>query len=240
MAYFDNSATEAWLSKKWGCFGSSDIAPLMVKTKDGMFGDGALTLIKKVARQKYTLFNMDDKIESHDMRMGKAREAQCVAFYKKLIGFDAIVHCGDANPIFKRYEIEGKETNSGCSPDSIAPLPDNSGRICFGGEFKNPSGDTHSKYLTDISDQYDLKKINANYYGQPQFSMMVYGCDLWHWASYNEYFPLKDKMILIEVKKDEQYCTDLHIRVMQAMKLVDKIIDLWKNGYKGAIDFNKL
>jgi len=234
MTYFDNSATENWLKIKWQKFSSSTLHPLTINGKGEMFGEGAKTAIMKVARQSYTMFNMEDKVETYDMRVGIAKEPECFAFYKRLIGLEALTHHGGANPIFKHFT-----NDSGCSPDCTAPIPDTD-KISFGAEFKNPSGETHFKYLFDIEKQEDLKKVKPEYYTQVQFSMMCYDVDIWHWASYNEFFPLKERMLILEVKKDFQFCNNLEIRLMQASKLKNKIVEMRMNGYKGTIDFNKL
>lgn len=234
MAYFDNTATENWLKIKWAKFSSSTLHPLNTNGKGEMFGEGAKTAIMKVSRQSYTMFNMEDKVETYDMRVGIAKEPECFTFYKRLIGLEALTHHGGANPIFKLFTDD-----SGCSPDCTATIP-NSEKISFGAEFKNPTGETHFKYLFDIETQEQLKQIKPEYYTQVQFSMMCYGVDLWHWVSYNEFFPLKERMLILEVKKDNSFCDNLEIRLRQASKLKNKIVEMRNNGYKGKINFNEL
>ncbi len=234
--YFDLKAlTEAWMLKKWGKLSASDIHLLTEKsTGTKMFGKGAATYILKVARQECSLFNEEDKIDSHDMRMGKLREQNCFMFYKNLLGLECLEHYGDHNPIFYEY-IPGV----GVSADCVAKKPD--GNVSFGAEFKNPSADTHFRYLLELDNQWDLLSESPKYYGQVQHSMMAYKTDLWHWVSYNEYMKKPEQqMIILEVKKDDRYCDNLEIRIASALKIKNKIVEMINNGWKGKIDINSI
>lgn len=209
---------EKWLMAKWGMFSASEIAQLKVPGKEDkktghkeMFGAGAMTYIKTIARQAYTLFNRRDSVETYDMKMGKINEAQAYGHLYKLLGFDGLQYYGDSNPEFFQYCAD-----SGASPDVLAPTPDG---ISFGSELKCPKGDTHFNYLSEMANQEQLQKIEPDYFGQCQFSMMTFKCDLWLWCSYNEFFPLKDRMLIIEVKRDNNWCNDMDLRLKQAVKM---------------------
>lgn len=234
MGYFDNEATAVWLQQKWGWFSASEIHALTVKGSTSMFGEGAFTYIKKIARQRMSLFNTEDKLDTYDMRMGKMREGECAAYFKRMIGLAQIEHHGDANPMFQIYR-----KGSGASPDAVARM--SSGQVSFGSEFKNPKAQTHFDYLFSITDQWDLLKIEPRYYGQCQFSMMSFKCDLWHWVSYDQ-FQLKprDKMLIIEVKPDKKYQDDLDVRLFKSEKMVKRIIDMRENGHKGKLVLSDL
>lgn len=234
--YFDiKEQTEKWLQMKWAMFSASDIHLLTDKSSGTkMFGKGAATYILKVARQACSLFNSDDKIDTHDMRMGKLKETACAHFYKQMIGLDSIEHHGDYNPLFHPYN-----EHSGVSPDALAKKSD--GTISFGSEFKNPSADTHFRYLFEIDSQWDLKAESEKYYAQCQFSMMAFKTDLWHWVSYNEYMNKpSQKMLIIEIQEDKRYQDNLEIRLASAIRIKKKIVEMINNGYKGKIDINNL
>lgn len=224
--YFEDLEDE-WRKKKWGCFSASEIYKLLVPGAKGMFGEGAMTYIKRIAREAYTMYNEDDKgFTSNAMRNGTMKEPESFGHLYKLLGFEGLQYCGIGEPVFQYFDAD-----SGCSPDVLAPKPD--GIISFGAELKNPKGDTHFSYLIDekdkINDQWDLKNKLIKFYSQCQFSMMSYKCDLWLWCSYNEYFPLKDRMLIIEVKKDDNFQNNLEARLVMAEKKKYEFLEQLKN-----------
>lgn len=217
---------DAWLQLKWGRFSASEIHKLLSKGRGNeMFGSGAITYIEQVARQAYTLFNDDENAETYAMKMGKAKEAEAFTHYSRLIGFTGLEYYGESNPIFKEYCPE-----SGCSPDCIAFKPD--GTVSFGAEFKNPASKAHWSYLRNIKDQWDLRKECEEYYAQIQFTLMCYDAELWHFVSYNEYYPFKDRMLIIEVKPDKNYQTNLKIRLDMGKKKKAEFLEEMKNRHK--------
>lgn len=217
------SATEAWLQNKWGKFSASQIFHLMTPGKGNeIFSPGGITYIEHVAREAYTLFNNEESVESFAMKMGKVREPQSFAFLRRLIGFDKMEYYGGSNPLFQEYCPD-----SGASPDCLALLPD--GNASFGAELKNPTGKTHMHYLRTLKDQFDLLKQSEEYYAQVQFNLMVFKCDLWLWSSHNEYFPFKDRMLILECKSDKNYQRNLDIRLKMAVKKKYQIIEELKN-----------
>lgn len=241
MAYFDKieEAESKWLQARWGNFCASEVSPLMIggkgKNAGEMFGEGARTLIMQVAMQAYTRYGEEENFTTFSMRSGKAKESESFEFLKTLIGLPQLIHYGGENPVFKKHPTI---LDFGCSPDGIAPLPND--RISFGIELKNKTRKVHFKSLFEIGCAEDLKTHELEMYTQLQSSIMVYDTDLWLWNSYNEYFPLKERMLTIEVPKDNQFCSNLEIRLMQASKLKNKIVEMRNNGYKGKIDFNTL
>lgn len=226
----DTAAEEAWLLEKWGCFSASEMYKLLSKGVGEMFGAGAKTYIEEIAIEGYTMFNMDENVETYAMKVGKMKQAECFAYYQQLLGFDGLLYHGDTNPVFKKYCED-----SGCSPDCTAPMAD--GSISFGSEFKNNQRKQHFRDLRMIADQKDLEKLHPDDYTQCQFSMMCYRCDLWHWCSYNEYFPARDKMLIIEVKEDKVFQGNLEVRLQMAKKIKWRIIEQRKNDYKGEVNF---
>jgi len=227
----DIDPVEAWLEKKWGKFSGSEIWKLTIGGKEdkktgtkSLFGDGAMSYIKKIAVQAYTLFNLDDNPETFQMKLGKAREHISAAYYQKLISFGGIMYYGGLNPLFEPYTAD-----SGCSPD-IVVWKDYKARIAsWGAELKNPSSAVHMEYLLTIKDAMDLKRESIEYYSQCQFAMMTFKTDLWHWCSHNEYFPDKSRMLLIEVPQDKNFQNDLDARIEKATKLKYEFIEKLKN-----------
>lgn len=226
----DIAPVERWLLDKWGCFSASEMYKLLSKGVGEMFGKGAKTYIEEVAIEAYTMFNTDENVETYAMKMGKIREAESFYYYVRLLGIEFMKYFGGDNPVFKKYCED-----SGCSPDSLAEKTD--GTVSFGAEFKNNQRKQHFTDLRTIKDADDLKKEHIDDYTQCQFSMMCYKTDLWHWCSYNEYFPEKDKMLIIEVKEDKSFQDNLIVRLAMAKKIKYRIIEQRNNNYKGEIDF---
>jgi len=226
----DTTLQEQWLIDKWGCFSASEMYKLLSKGNGEMFGVAAKTYIEETAIEAYTMFNSDENVETYAMKMGKINEAQSFGYLKNLLGVDFLEYYGGNNPIFIKYCED-----SGCSPDGAALKPDNT--FSFGIELKNNQRKQHFRDLRLIADYKDLQKEHLDDYTQCQFSMMCCKTDLWLWCSYNEYFPDKDKMLIIEVKQDKSFQDNLEVRLQMAKKIKHRIIEQRKNDYKGEINF---
>lgn len=222
-AYFKEDAEAAWKKEKWGKFSASEIDVLAIPGKGTTFSDGAETYIEKMAREEYTIFNDEENVETFSMRKGKMKEAQSFGHYRRLVGFDGLEYFGGSNPYFEKYSQD-----SGSSPDCLAWIDKEKKTVSFGGELKNPNSKTHWDYLRNVKDQFDLRKINRQYYGQCQFGMMTFKTSLWHWCSYNEYFPFKDQMLIIEVVPDLAYQSALSVRLKMAEKKKWELIEEMK------------
>jgi hypothetical protein len=226
MITTDTTASEQWLLERKGKFTASEIYKLIVGAKSGgMFGVGATTYIEERACDAYTGFS-EPKPMTYDMRMGKMKEPLAFTFFEKQIdkffGFEGLRYHGEDSPLFKHYCPD-----SGGSPDCLAPI--NEDTISFGAEFKCPDQLTHMRYLRKVKDQYDLKAESEAYFGQVQFLMMIFKCDLWLWCSFHEMFPIDDRMLIIQVKPDKNYQTALDIRLKMAVKQKYQIIEELKN-----------
>lgn len=221
----DASAEEAWKMAKWGMFSASEIDVLAVPAKSGVFSSGAETYIEDVAREAYTLYNDDDNVETWAMKKGKMKEGQSFSHYRRLIGdLSSLEYFGGGNPYFEKYCAD-----SGSSPDCVAWINKDEKKASFGSELKNPNAKTHWGYWKTIKDQFDLKMVERKHYGQCQFNMITFKTDLWHWCSYNEYFPFKHQMLIIEVKADKGYQDNLTIRLKMAVKKKWQLIEEMKN-----------
>lgn len=225
-----------WKMARWGKFTASEIYHLCIgkpetkKSAAKMFGDGAITYIKRVAREAYTLYNDRDSTETKPMKNGNADEPQAYAHLIRLTRRTELEYCGVDNKIFKQYC-----PNSGASPDSIALKPD--GTAYYGAEIKCKTGDVHMDHLFEIGDRADLLRVHEfKFWCQCNFSMMCFECPYWLFTYYNEFFPFASRMKIIEVKEDKVFQSDLAIRLNQAIIIKDKIITLLNEGYVGDID----
>lgn len=228
--YFDMSgeATLDWLRQRWGKFTASEIHKLLTPARNGdMFGEVAKNYIKKIACEAYTTFDPTEQPPiSYDMRMGKLREPLAFAHFAKITGTqNSLVHCGGAEPLFKHYKpIRHLHEQAGCSPDALLPKGSSMDEIELGAELKCPSPSVHMEYLLNISDQASFKKFCPEYFAQTQFSLMCFEVDTWFFASYNDAFPFKDKLLIVEIKKDQKYCDDLEGRLHSAVIQKNEIL----------------
>lgn len=216
----DTAAEDLWKLQKWAMFSASKIDVLNNGTDEALFGKGAMTYINGIAREGYTTFNDDENVETFSMKRGKMKEAEAFAHYWRFLGSPQnMEYFGGSNPYFEHYCPD-----SGASPDALMWIDKAAKLISWGAEIKCPKSDTHWDYL-EFKDQWDLKKAEPNYYGQCQFGMMTFKTDLWHWCSYNEYYPVEDRMTIIEVKEDKVYQSNLAMRLKQAVKKKWEIVE---------------
>ena len=157
------------------------------------------------------------------MREGKRKEPESAKFYSHImsgIEIDGdkfqIEYFGESNPNFKPYDKYPE--HAGVSSDMVLFLKNNPYLIS---EFKCPTRDIHfdrlrklKKYDDDIkgNERYlFLKQYCKEYYAQIQFNMMCWKVNLGHWVSYNEFFPMDERMIIIEVPADKSFQLNLNL-----------------------------
>ena len=235
MSTVQIESDQYWKELKWGKFSASLEFNLLSKgsfnKKTGLnevFGDGAISYIRRVARQAFTMFNPEDEMETYAMKQGKAKEADSFAYLEKMLGRrDVLTYYGGLNPLFEPYAPY--KDDSGTSPDSVAWKDEGARIASFGAELKNPAGDTHADYLEFVKDHHDLKRYSSMYYVQIQKAMMTFGCDMWLWCSHNEYFPTAQRMLIIEVPADKNFQNELDARLDLAIKKKYEFIETWKS-----------
>lgn len=233
----DPTAKQQWLAEKKGCFGASSMHALTIAGNDETtgkpttFGKGAITYIEEKAKEEY-LISMppENGAMPYEMKMGLLNEPIAAEHYRKLIGVPTLRYLGHA-PYFKKWT-----TYSGASSDIIAPYPQDDlldirelTTVSFGAELKCPTWKMHGKYLLKIKDQWDLKKIEPEYYTQVQVNLFAWKADMWHWCSFCDEYPFNGKMLIIEVKRDKALETDLYMRVRMAEKIKMEIYEQLKN-----------
>lgn len=215
----DNSKDQ-WFSDRWSKWTASEIHKLLSKgTGDRMWGAGALTYIKKKAIEKETVFWENPKLENvKSLLWGKRYEEPAFDHYVKMTRNADMRYMGTETPLFLTYNDD-----SGGSPDGLMGDGDS---IHLGLEMKCPlTSEIHWDYLS-FKDQYDLKEYSIEYYSQVQFLLMITKAPEFHWVSFDERFKdIKKRMKIIEVKQDKPFQANLDIRIRQASKDRDKLIE---------------
>jgi hypothetical protein len=242
--YFDQISQKEidWLKARWAHFTGSQADRLMHtgirpmtkeelksrppgnknKTLPSLWGKTAITYIEEVATECVSEFNMDGGFENRAMRKGKLNEP--ISFKElenRLRLRKGILHYhGGDDPQFFEYS-----SYFGVSPDIRAVTP--KGKTSFGAELKNPDTKQHFLYLLHANTGDKLKLYHPEYYGQCQSCCMKFETDHWLFVSFNEHMKnYADRMLIVEVKADKQYITNLDLRLKMANKEKEKMIQL--------------
>lgn len=222
-SYFLEESTnqkDQWFVDRWGKFTASESHKLLSKgTGEKMFGTGAMTYIKKKAIEKQTTFWENPKMEHvKSLLWGKRYEEPAFNHYLKMTKNVSMRYMGTETPLFLSYNED-----SGGSPDGILGEGDTIHLVL---ELKCPQDSgVHWDYL-GLKNQYDLRAYSIEYYSQVQFLLMITKAELSHWVSFDERFKdVRKRMKLIEVKPDKSFQANLDIRIRQAVKDRDKLIE---------------
>lgn len=210
MSYFDEVKNN-WGRQRWGKFTASCIYRLMGSAKS--FD----TYVDEVACEAYTEYEENQFDGTWEMRQGRIKEPIAFKFHENLLKihlpadrFIKIEYFGDGNPNFKEYN-----EHAGASADCVVFKDVNV--AYFGGEYKCPKRDTHFDRIRSMKEWTDLKERHPDYYWQCQFNMMCWNVDMWHWCSFNELFPLKDRLLIIEVPANKADQQKLKIKLSDAI-----------------------
>ena len=216
----DLEIKDQWYQDRWGKFTASEIHKLLSKGPGAeMFGVGARTYIKKKAIERQTEFWENPKLEFvKPLLWGKRYEEPAFRHYVRLTGNKSMRYMGTETPMFLAYD-----ENSGGSPDGIMGAGES---IVLGLEMKCPmNSEVHWDYC-GFKDQWDLKEGVIEYYAQIQFLLMITKAELFHFVSFDERFKDSNKrMCIVEFFPDKSFKAGLAIRIKQAVKERDKLIE---------------
>lgn len=218
-SYFDDNKRIDWLQAHKGKFSASRFSDLMTpgKTPKGsatpnLYSDAGYTYIEEMAIEEYTAFDPTERLLSRSMKDGLLQEPECYQHLVKVTGLTGLTYHGEGDPVFIPYTKD-----SGFSPDSCLYKPD--GSISMGAEFKCPQKKAHWGYLKNIKKGSDLYEYDFEYWCQVQFTMMGANTDVWLWGSYQPFFPIQHRILIIEVKADKAFQAKANIRLKNAEKM---------------------
>lgn len=181
--------TDEWDEIRRGRFTSSEMYKLLTPPREkaakeaGKLSETALTYINVKVAEVITGMKKQDSY-AFPLVYGKQTEPEGIQYFCEKTGF---VH----EPIgFIPFG-----DHAGGSPDGII----NGNQIL---EVKCPYAvETHIDYLM-LTDQWDLKRLNAAYYYQCQSNLLFSEKELCHFVSYDPRYPEKQRMVHIQVKPD--------------------------------------
>lgn len=193
---------------------------LQDKGSGELFGKGAKTYISQKAMERLTQVWENPGMEFvKALRHGKDVEPMAFEAYQQVTRNYGVDYYGTLDPLF----IVNSEDDGG-SPDGLAGKVGNVDGVA---EMKCPlSSLVHMTYLK-MKDQFDLFKVNSDYYYQVQDLLRVTKAKWGHWISFDErMIEPKLRLKIIEIKRDEKFISNTEIRIMQAARERDNEIKL--------------
>lgn len=206
----DPALTAAWKAARLQKFTSSKIAKLRVEgTKGAIFGVAAVTYIYKVAAEALTLdYN---EASSAAIKWGEEWEPRAAEAFETALGVE-VIYYGKANPLFVEYEKF--PNHCGGSPDGEVV----SQKAIV--EYKCPyESGNHAEMLRLVKlNQFDLRKFDADYYGQVQFNILLKKADFGYFVSYDpRVIDPALRLVYVKIEKDEKYLSELEERIVLAV-----------------------
>lgn len=210
---------DKWHLARFGKFTASMIYKLNTpgKSVGGFDSYGETYIQDKVIERLVPLYQRPELENVEPLIHGKSQEAAAIEAYKKETKNYNLRHFGEDNPIYLPFN-----DYSGGSPDALMGEGEKIYLVC---EIKNPfNPKNHYKYCS-WKNQYDLKEGRKEYYAQIQFLLMITQADEAHFVSYDNRFLNKAKQLkIIQVKPDPKFQDNLEIRLRNAEKEVQRLI----------------
>jgi hypothetical protein len=219
--------TDEWLKCRLGVLTGSEIGKLMKSSrkKDELFGDTAKGYIYKKAAERdlldevksdeeiWEIYKNQYSFSSKAIDFGTEQEAYARDLYSKLTG-RRIVEVG----LCKHPTIP----NFASSPDGLFYDEGTGERGCL--EIKVPNIDTYVKYLSEITNTYDLLIVNPDYYYQCLSHM---ACCEAQWTDFVCYQPfLKHNIHIVRILPDEKVFAEMEKRIRMADDIINQIADI--------------
>lgn len=205
-----------WLKKRLGRFTASEMYKLFQgsRSKDRMFGDGAMTYIRQKAAEILTM-TVPPEMDFKQTNWGGEHEWKANKIFSEQFGAPCTYY-GKENPVFFEFG-----DYCGCSPDW-----ESQGGL-FGADFKCPWNSSEHLLNLHLKDSEDLKKHRWEYYCQLQTGINIRGWDIAFFVSYDSRM-VEDrlKMKVIEVTPDDEWADEFAKRLPAAIEELKKLIDI--------------
>ncbi len=215
---------DRWFLQRHGKFSASEVYKLLTppKSTSAVWSPGAITYIEEKAIQSISdLWERPELEETGSLLYGKVHEMPAYEAYIRATRNTSMTYMGTENPIFLEYEPLKEE--SGGTPDAVNILAN--GSVDHGAEIKNPVNPVYHFRRLKWTNQFDIKEGYPLCYTQIQKLLMVTNAPTWDFVSYDarqRYTPKKIK--IIQVKPDQKFQDNLHVRIEMAIKEKYKLI----------------
>lgn len=208
---------DKWHLDRFYRFTSSENYKLLTMTKPNeIWSTGARTYIEQKAVN--TITRMQERPEMEEVRSllhGKANEYPAFEEYIQATRNYSVQYSGTENPLFLTYDPMPDE--SGGTPDGVSITADH--KVDLGLEIKCPRNSIEHFRRLDWKDQFDVKAGYPLVYCQIQHLLLITGAPLWHFASFDDRQLYKRmKIKIIEIKPDQKFQDNLHIKLQMAVK----------------------
>lgn len=217
----EQQRTFEWYKRRLGHFTGSQIGNLFVsprtKTEGKVFGETALTYIRKVASERL----LPQYIVDDDEQFAQYLEEMTVCTRDMQRGIDTE---DEARMVFELHTgLEVNSVGSCAHPEYpfFASSPDGLVGDDAVIEIKCPKPEVFVEYM-GIKTAEDLKKINKMYYYQMQAEMVCTGRKKAYFVAYCRY--VKSRIIIVEIDRDEDVVAEMLYRVVEAQKMADEIV----------------
>jgi len=206
----DIIATGAEIKEVWSYY----------KSQIKVFSDGMESVAREIAMSQF-IDERDEGYTSQDMERGNLQEGEAAAELGKFLGIE-----------FTDTE-EGQQFHTkgslGVTPDGVEITDDFAYESCA--ELKNPKDKTHMKYLSMLSSEADMLKVQPEYYWQAQCGLYVTGAKTYHWMSYHKGFKEAYRKVYIPIKPNPQHIAMLVERADRVLERVPFIVEEIKAKY---------
>lgn len=221
----DIDQVSKWHLARWTKFTSSENHKLVPKGQsESKFEQSRATYIDKKVTEKETNLWENPKLEFvENLLWGRRYEEPAFDEYVQHTRNNSIQYFGTTNPLFISFDMD-----SGGSPDAIDYIGERKADI--GAEIKCPADpNVHRKYRL-LTNQQELRAFRPEYYCQIQDLMRITQAPLWHFVSFDERFREKNMRIkILEIKPDGKYQENLEIRIVNAVKERDRLVEIDRN-----------
>lgn len=212
MEDFILQGTEEWMEQRRGKFTASQIHRLM--SVKGLGEKGNTYILECVCEE---LGGYVPEVNTMAMEFGRLTERFAIEHYEKVFGVEV-----DKMP----FLIAEWCDQSGCSPDGFVSSENK------GVEVKCPFNPVnHITYML-LKNQDELKALKPEYYWQIQMGMSVLNVHSWDFVSFSENFNGAMKMYVMNVKRNESDIMLLKNRVLEAVEIKNKYVDIIKERVK--------
>lgn len=212
--------TLEWYRARLGYITGSNVGTLMKsgRTKDKTFSDTALTYLYQLAGERslnpeivkdddmFTFYIDQTTSQSKAMRFGTEQEENARNTYIQVTGREV-----------QEVGLCHHETISylASSPDGITKDGDVLGCV----EIKCPALATFSKYVSEITDNDSLKKVNPDYFYQCQNHMACTGAEFCDFITYCPF--VENPIHIVRITRDNDAIFKIEERVKEAEEIIE-------------------
>lgn len=214
---------DRWHLQRSGKFTSSENFKLCVAPPPNkMWSPGAMTYIEDKAIQAVShLWERPELEEQKTLLYGKVHELPAFEAYVRETRNYSMTYFGSEEPMFLDYEELLGE--SGGTPDAANILE--SGSIDLLCELKCPKNPVYHFRRLMWKNQFDVKEGYPLVYCQTQHLLMITKAFACHFVSFDDRQRIKSKKTkIIEIKPDQKFQDNLHVKIEMAIKEKYKLI----------------